>query len=100
MSNNYAYGLRLKKTTNGKETFVEIIPPIPTEEIRGGFIASARTNEETEVVIDTETGKAYVGSPWADEDIIETLAECDMLTAVADADGSYLADENSNVFAM
>ena len=39
---------------------VGIEPPVPTETLRGGIYAKQKTNETEEVVIDPQTGKAYV----------------------------------------
>lgn len=50
----YSKGIEL---SNGEK--YEIIPPSPTEKIRGGIKAKAKTNESVEVVIG-EDGKAYV----------------------------------------
>lgn len=47
-----------------------------------------------------ETASDYVKNKpeiIADEEIIEMLAQEDMLPVVADADGSLLSDENNNV---
>lgn len=55
MSNNYSYGIEL---SDGN--IYDIIPPIPSDTVRGGIIAKERTTEETEIVVDYSTGRAYV----------------------------------------
>lgn len=38
------------------------IPPAPTETDRGGITAKTRTTEGAEVVVDSDTGKGYIGT--------------------------------------
>ena len=38
------------------------IPPAPTETDRGGITAKSRTTEAAEVVVDSDTGKGYIGT--------------------------------------
>ena len=38
------------------------IPPAPTETDRGGITAKPRTTEAAEVVVDSDTGKGYIGT--------------------------------------
>lgn len=89
-------------------------PPAPTETERGGITAKTRTTENAEVVVDPETGKAYVPElPGTDdlskeataEQILEKLQELKPLLEQIASNGmansvngfSFILGENGSV---
>lgn len=76
---------------DGKQYY--FIPPMPTEETRGGIKAKARTTENIEVVVDTD-GRAYVAGSGGSN----LVADVDYLTPGTAATtyqpvGNYLTEE-------
>lgn len=71
MDIKYANYLKDKNNDN-----ISFIPPKPTENMRGGITAKKKTNESVEVVIDEESGKAFVPE-YPKEMIALTIEEID-----------------------